>query len=185
MPRNTIEQNIRAVCTEIHSTVDICNGINKAQNKFFAPLVLIVQQAADAILACRDYSCLERMIQCARQVQMYNAGNCMLQSFLAFERLFKLFYSSSSESPFIPLAIVTTKDHAFLLIDNQWVCDPWKNEVALLDVSTQAGKRFNSYFSINENGECFQLGISDPESTAYLQSLRCSLDEGSSLNKQY
>ena len=114
---------------DIYPRIVKCNDkTNKKANKLLEPLVLIVQNACDEILLDESISLLERISLCAEKVNQYNAGNCMLQSFVAFDQILKKLIAAEliTMEKALFIAIRTTTDHCFVMV-NDLVCDPWAN----------------------------------------------------------
>ncbi|MCL9684997.1 hypothetical protein [Legionella maioricensis] len=165
---------IRHITQLIHTSIKACNIHGKKKdNNFFAPLVYYCQQKCDEILCRTDYSLLKRIQLCAKEVESLKAGNCMQQSFVAFDALLKEFIATnlSTYDMCIPISICTYSNHAFLLINNI-VCDPWNNFVGDLATSQYAGLKLDEYFGIRSDWTCYiDNKIIDVESTKYTYSL--------------
>lgn len=141
---------------------------DKKGNALFAPLVLIAQRACDEILADIEKSVLERLIRCAEVVNKYAAGNCMMQSFVAFDALLKKFLAAGliTVETALSMSICTTRDHAFVMVEDL-VCDPWVGFVGPLKESPYSKQKLSSYFAIGADWSCTIEGVPDEPSTLY------------------
>ncbi|KGP63085.1 hypothetical protein EP47_04655 [Legionella norrlandica] len=151
----------------INEHIQACNISNrKKDNKFFAPLVYLCQKKCDAILGNVEISLLERLLQCADVIEQYQAGNCMQQAFLAFKQLITKFIQLelSNNQSCIPMSIMTTSNHSFLIINNNIVCDPFFKFVGDLKDYKYSGKRREEYFGIRSDWTCFDGIIYDENS---------------------
>jgi hypothetical protein len=71
----------------------------------------------------------------------------------------------------IPISICTYGNHAFLLVNDNIICDPWANSVGDLAMSPYAGLKLETYFGIRSDWTCYDSNKSDVESTKYTFSL--------------
>ncbi len=146
--------------------------LDKSSNKFFAPLVYLVQNECDKILSKQDKSHLECILLCAQIVNIYEAGNCMLQSFLALDQLIKGLFEKKliNEQMTCPIAICTIEDHTFLMID-ELVCDPWANYYGSWNDYPSVKDKVDYYFFINQDWTCYNDDGYDALSTQYTYEL--------------
>ncbi len=94
----------------------------------------------------------------------------MQQAFLAFQRLLTRLVEDklSDFSTCIPISIMTISNHAFLIIDNDIVCDPWLNFVGDLRDYYFAKMKREEYFGIRSDWTCFtNTEIYDEDSTEF------------------
>lgn len=150
-----------------YANIKACNLSSMDHNKFFAPLVKITQDECEVILGCDDMSALERITRCGKIVATYAAGNCLLKSYLAFNHLLQSFLLAtlSNYDYCVPLSICTTRDHAFLLIDNKIVCDPLFGQVTTIKSPQYAHHKV--YFGIRHNWSCFTENGEEQSSNQY------------------
>ncbi|HFK3115827.1 hypothetical protein SCX93_13635 [Legionella pneumophila serogroup 1] len=171
MSKERIKKTALEIVKYIYDNIKACNIPNqKKENKFFAPLVYLCQTECDEILSHTDISLLERLLKCAKVVDSLQSGNCMLQTFLAFQRLLKQLIEDklSNFSTCIPISIMTTSNHAFLIIDNDIVCDPWLNFVGDLRDYCFAKMKRKEYFGIRSDWACFtNTKVYDFDSTEF------------------
>lgn len=158
---------VREVTSYVNSSIASSNQPGKKKdNSFFAPFVLKSQNEADQILSDTSISLLERILKCSQVVQNNTAGNCLLQTFVTLDLLIKSFINRevSNYEGCIPISICTTENHAFLIVNNNILCDPWKNTVEYLGENF----RCEEYFGIRSNWVCATNFIDfDPHSTEF------------------
>ncbi|WP_203112692.1 hypothetical protein [Legionella bononiensis] len=165
---------MKQVTSEIHQEIRACNiPGEKQKNRFFSTLAYMSQSASDTILANTELSFLERILLCVKKITEFGAGNCQLQSFVALDRLIRQFVAVtlSTNDVCIPLSIYTTSHHAFLLVNDSLVCDPWNNYVGCIKESPIDLSNRKEYFGIRSNWECYDSGDYDPYSTQYTYAL--------------
>ena len=135
---------------------------------FFKPLVFLAQKACDSVLADSKRSSLERILLCANKVNEYNAGNCMMQSYVAFDQLLKQLLATEliTMQTAIPIGIFTTKVHTFVMVGDL-VCDPWANYIGSWEKSPSFGEEISCYFYIGANWNCYSGSEFDENSTNY------------------
>ncbi len=171
MSKERIKKTALEIVEYIHGNIKACNIPNqKKENKFFAPLVYLCQTECDKILSNTKISLLERLLKCAKIIADLQSGNCMQQTFLAFQRLLTRLIEDklSNFSTCIPISIMTIANHAFLIIDNDIVCDPWLNFVGDLRSYCYANMKRNEYFGIRSDWTCFtNTEVYDEDSTEY------------------
>lgn len=137
-------------------------------NHLFKPLVYLAQQECDKLLSDVSKSLLERILLCAKVVNTYGAGNCMMQSFVAFDQIIKklLVENLINMDSALSISICTTKDHSFLIID-EIACDPWAKYCGPIEDSPYGRKKRSNYFSINSDWQCYDGAGYDATSTEY------------------
>ncbi|HAT6924322.1 TPA: hypothetical protein JAN86_14800 [Legionella pneumophila] len=171
MSKEQIKKTALEIVKYIHDNIKACNIPNqKKENKFFAPLVYLCQTECDKILSNTKISLLERLLKCAKIIDDLQSGNCMQQAFLAFQRLLMQLVEDklSDFSTCIPISIMTISNHAFLIIDNDIVCDPWLNFVEDLRDYCFAKMNRKEYFGIRSDWTCFtDTEIYDEDSTEF------------------
>lgn len=94
----------------------------------------------------------------------------MLQTFLAFQRLLTRLIENklSNFTTCIPISIMTTSNHAFLIVDKDIVCDPWLNFVGDLKDYCFAKMKRKEYFGIRSDWACFtNTEVYDFDSTKF------------------
>lgn len=94
----------------------------------------------------------------------------MQQTFLAFQRLLTRLIEDklSNFSTCIPISVMTIANHAFLIIDNDIVCDPWLNFVGDLKDYCFANMKRKEYFGIRSDWTCFtNTEVYDEDSTEF------------------
>ncbi|CEG56086.1 hypothetical protein [Legionella fallonii] len=174
MSKEKICKLMAEVVSDINERIVKCNNPHdKERNRLYKPLVLIVQNACDGILSDSKKSILERILLCSMQVNRYNAGNCMLQSFAVFDQLIKKFIASglADMTTGLPIGIFTTNDHAFVMVGDL-VCDSWANYVGPWEKCPFAKEKVKCYFSISSDWVCYDNGKDyDEASTQYTYSL--------------
>lgn len=156
--RDRIERIAIKVTQDVFNSIDSCNRPDMSgYNKFFEPLVFISQDACDKILAKTEISVLERIIESAKVVESYRAGNCLLQVFVAFRKLLREFIQQGQTDVHscISLRIATTKNHAVLIVAEKLVCDPWVNRVEWISDSDYRNKNVGTYFAIRSDWSCY------------------------------
>ncbi|HAU1152269.1 TPA: hypothetical protein JBI12_10035 [Legionella pneumophila] len=190
MSKERIKKTALEIVKYIHDNIKACNIPNqKKGNKFFAPLVYLCQTECDEILSNTEISLLERLLRCAKIIDDLQSGNCMQQTFLAFQCLLKQLIEDklSNFTTCIPISIMTTSNHAFLIIDNDIVCDPWLNFVGNLKDYCFAKMKMKEYFGIRSDWTCFtNTEVYDLDSTEFtiqfVNSLGVSISDSSEVN---
>lgn len=141
---------------------------DKKSNHLFKPLVYLAQTACDKILVDPSKNFLERILLCAKTVNAYGAGNCMMQSFVALDQLIKRLLAEKliTMEKALPIAICTTKDHTFIMVDGL-VCDPWAKYYGAFETCPSAQQKIDYYFYIDSAWNCYDDNSYDESSTAY------------------
>ena len=184
--RSSVLYNIvRQVTSEIHQEINACNiPGEKKKNRFFSTLVYMSESASNTILANTELSFLERILLCVKKITQFGAGNCQLQSFVALDRLIRQFVAVtlSTNEVCIPLSIYLTANHAFVLVNDSLVCDPWNNFVGSIKDSPINLSGRSEFFGIRSNWDCFDSGEYDRYSTQYTYELMKQIEFDSEKN---
>ncbi|MCL9684998.1 Ceg14 family Dot/Icm T4SS effector [Legionella maioricensis] len=125
-------------------------------------LVKLTQNFADKTLNDNDKSWLQKILEIALYTKKTGFGNCQEKAFFAFSVL--LLESKKIFSPISSLRLATFNNHFIVIVNEQFVMDPWLNIAFPLDskapnknidiVFDEFGKLVD-YFSINEQGYCY------------------------------
>jgi hypothetical protein len=96
----------------------------------------------------------------------------MMQSFVALDQLLKKLFTAKliSMEKTLPIAICTTKDHTFLMIDGL-ACDPWGKYYGHWDTCPYTKEKVDYYFYIDKAWNCYDDGQYDADSTKYTLTL--------------
>jgi hypothetical protein len=168
--QKSIHDIVHRVTDSVHCKIKECSSPKgKQNNALFKPLILAAQNDCDAILNKPAHSSLEKIIACAKVVEKYEAGNCLMQCYLAFNTMLNLFldYGLANYQNCIPLCILTTSNHAFLLVNNQFICDPLFGTVKTL-LNPGSLNECQEYFGIRDNWQCYiNWNELDQQSTAH------------------
>jgi hypothetical protein len=137
-------------------------------------LVLMVQKYRDYVLGnSSEYTVpdfdpktaseLDKIFKIGALASQFQAGNCQEKSFFAFAELIKEFMKEkvATVEKAIPLELAYFNDHFFLIVNNQFVFDPWIDVIFPFSGIQSIEKvfrgfgRLKPYFILDENWCCF------------------------------
>lgn len=131
-------------------------------NEDDASLVKITHIFADETLERTDLTWLNKILKIALYSRGSGFGNCHEKAFFAFALL--LHQAQKPESLIHSLRLATFNNHFILIVNEQFLMDPWLNLAFPLSKGKQSLEigyvfegfgRLVNYFSINQEGQCF------------------------------
>ncbi|HAT7073182.1 TPA: type IV secretion protein Dot [Legionella pneumophila] len=135
-------------------------------NEDDASLVKLTQIFADETLERTDLTWLNKILKIALHSRVCGFGNCQEKAFFAFALL--LHQAQKPESLIHSLRLGTFNNHFILIVNEQFLMDPWLNLAFPLSKGNQqleigyVFERFGrlvNYFSINQQGQCFTHAV--------------------------
>jgi len=174
MPKNQAIFRIAQEVTEyIYQAIHASNLADKNHNKLFEPLVKLSQDACDAILGQSEISALEKLSLCARKVERFGGGNCLLKCIMGLDYLLKCYVLTGFSDYFqcIPVAIWTTARHAFIIVNDEIKCDILFGKTEYIKGNFKKDDRLSEYFGIRANWYCYADDTLDLDSTRFTETL--------------
>ncbi|HDV5709302.1 TPA: Dot/Icm T4SS effector Ceg10 [Legionella pneumophila] len=141
-------------------------------NEDDASLVKLTQIFADETLERTDLTWLNKILKIALYSRGSGFGNCQEKAFFAFALL--LHQAQKPESLIHSLRLATFNNHFILIVNEQFLMDPWLNLAFPLSKGNQQLEigyvfegfgRLVNYFSINQEGQCFTHAVREGVTT--------------------
>lgn len=141
-------------------------------NEDDASLVKLTQIFADETLERTDLTWLNKILKIALYSRGSGFGNCQEKAFFAFALL--LHQAQKPESLIHSLRLATFNNHFILIVNEQFLMDPWLNLAFPLSKGNQQLEigyvfegfgRLVNYFSINQEGQCFTHAVREGDTT--------------------
>ncbi|HAU1605151.1 TPA: Dot/Icm T4SS effector Ceg10 [Legionella pneumophila] len=141
-------------------------------NEDDASLVKLTQIFADETLERTDLTWLNKILKIALYSRGSGFGNCQEKAFFAFALL--LHQAQKPESLIHSLRLATFNNHFILIVNEQFLMDPWLNLAFPLSKGNQQLEiayvfegfgRLVNYFSINQEGQCFTHAVREGGTT--------------------
>ncbi|AMP88454.1 Ceg14 family Dot/Icm T4SS effector [Legionella pneumophila] len=135
-------------------------------NEDDASLVKLTQIFADETLERTDLTWLNKILKIALYSRGSGFGNCQEKAFFVFALL--LHQAQKPESLIHSLRLATFNNHFILIVNEQFLMDPWLNLAFPLSKGNQQLEigyvfegfgRLVNYFSINQEGQCFTHAV--------------------------
>ncbi|HAU1152270.1 TPA: type IV secretion protein Dot [Legionella pneumophila] len=141
-------------------------------NEDDASLVKLTQIFADETLERTDLTWLNKILKIALYSRSSGFGNCQEKAFFAFALM--LHQAQKSGDLIHTLRLATFNNHFILIVNEQFLMDPWLNLAFPLSKGNQQleiayvfegfGPLVN-YFSIDQEGHCFTHAVREGDTT--------------------
>ncbi|HAT1597159.1 TPA: type IV secretion protein Dot [Legionella pneumophila] len=141
-------------------------------NEDDASLVKLTQIFADETLERTDLTWLNKILKIALHSRGSGFGNCQEKAFFAFALM--LHQAQKPESLIHSLRLATFNNHFILIVNEQFLMDPWLNLAFPLSKGNQQLEigyvfegfgRLVNYFSIDQEGQCFTHAVREGGTT--------------------